>query len=64
MAAAYIKVLCCGNVVRTFGGNKKEVRTMKAEYEAMSVDEFVQKHPAYAGKCKRKKDIVVVLKKK
>jgi len=64
MAAAYIKVFCNGEPVRTFGGNKKEVRIMWEAYENMTVEEFVTKHPRFAGKCKHRKHIVVMFKKK
>lgn len=64
MAAAYIKVYCAGELVRIFGGNKKEVRRMRDQYEKMTVAEFVRNHQRFGGKCQRQKDIVVVFRKK
>ena len=63
MAAAYIKVFCNGEPVRTFGGNKKEVRKMCEVYENMTVFDFVKKHPRFSEKLKSKKDIEVVFRK-
>ncbi len=64
MAAAYIKVFCNGELVRTFGGNKKEVRYMRDRYETMTVSEFIRNHPRFSGKCKRREDVVVIFRKK
>lgn len=64
MAAAYIKVFCGDDLVRTFGGNKKEVRQMRERYENMTVTEFITAHPRFAEKCRKKRDIEVVFRKK
>lgn len=44
MAAAHLKIYCNGVHIRTFGGNRRQVREMKALYDNMTIDEFYQKH--------------------
>lgn len=45
MAAASLTVLGeDGKVLRTFGGNRKDVRNLKHTYESMKVKEFLSHH--------------------
>ena len=60
MARAYIKIFCNRKHVRTFGGNKREVKDMKRIYEDMTINDFIIKHPTF--KCKNKSDINIIYK--
>lgn len=55
MAAAYVSVyLETGGKeyhVRTFGGNRSEVRQVAAQYEAMTKSQFLMRHPRFAAVC-------------
>lgn len=57
MAAAYVDIYCNGIPVRTFGGNRSDVRMMKQEYERMSKEEFLTRHPKFADECKDRCEI-------
>lgn len=46
MAAASLTVYGDSNkTLRTYGGNRSDVRDMKARYERMTLEEFLQQHP-------------------
>lgn len=56
MARAYVKVYCDTDdgtfCVRTFGGNKPDVRWVTRQYKTMTKEQFLKKHPWFADKCK------------
>lgn len=54
MAAAYVRVYMNGCHVRTYGGNKSDVRWMEQRYKNMTREEFMNNHPALANRCKRR----------
>lgn len=45
MAAASVKVMVDGEVLRTYGGNRKEVRNQYNHYKSMSYEDFLISHP-------------------
>ena len=45
MAAAYIRVFVDGKRLRTFGGNKSDVRREKQWYETASYEQILRAHP-------------------
>ena len=47
MAAAYVKIYCNLTEVRTFGGNRREVKDMKRRYDNMSREQFLTEHPRF-----------------
>lgn len=44
MAAAYIKIYVSGTCIRTFGGNKKNVRELKRWYENATFESIHRRH--------------------
>lgn len=44
MAAAYVKIYCNRTAVRTFGGNRREVKDMKRRYDNMTRAQFLAEH--------------------
>lgn len=55
MSAAHVSVyLETGGeeqLVRTCGGNRSEIRTLAKEYENMSREEFLRRHPRFLDTC-------------
>lgn len=55
MAAAYVRVYCNGTSeddrVRTYGGNRSNVREMARTYSNMSKEKFLDRHPFFADRC-------------
>ena len=45
MAAAYVKIYINGEELRTYGGNRSDVRAMKQMYDNMTYQQLVSKHP-------------------
>lgn len=47
MAAASLTVYGDSNkTLRTYGGNRSDVRDMEVRYERMTLEEFLRQHPA------------------
>lgn len=55
MAAAYVTVCVNGEELRTYGGNRSDVRQMKQMYDNMTYQQLISKHPNLAehinGRC-------------
>lgn len=45
MASAYVRVYFNDLHIRTFGGNKRDVRRMQQRYDEMSLNDLYAKHP-------------------
>ena len=56
MAAAYVRIFCNDtseeNRVRTYGGNRSEVRRVAHVYRNMGKETFLKRHPFFADRCK------------
>ena len=48
MAAAYVTVCINGEELRTYGGNRSDVRAMKLLYDNMTYQQLISKHPNLA----------------
>lgn len=59
MAATSVTIYCNGIYVRTFGGNKSDVREMRKLYQGMSKDDFLKMHPKFTEICKNKFELIV-----
>ncbi|PLS19506.1 hypothetical protein CVD28_03565 [Bacillus sp. M6-12] len=46
MASSSLTVECSGKEIRVYGGNRGDVKSMKAHYERLSLEQFLQKHPS------------------
>jgi hypothetical protein len=47
MASSSLTVRCNRGVIRVFGGNRSNVRSMKHYYENIMYSDFQKKHPSY-----------------
>ena len=45
MAAAYVTICINGEELRTYGGNRGDVRDMQKLYDNMSYQQLISKHP-------------------
>ena len=45
MAAAYVRIRCERGTIRTYGGNRSDVKGMMNRYKKMTLGEFMFKHP-------------------
>lgn len=45
MAAAYVTVCINDEELRTYGGNRSDVRAMKRLYDNMTYQQLISKHP-------------------
>lgn len=45
MASSSLTVECSGKKLRVYGGNRREVRTKKTQYEKLTLEQFLAKHP-------------------
>lgn len=45
MASSSLTVECSGKTLRVYGGNRRDVRTKKAQYEKLTLEQFLAKHP-------------------
>lgn len=48
----FVNGFCDENHVRTFGGNKSDVRMMSERYRKMTKEEFLKEHPKFTEMCK------------
>ena len=48
MAAAYVTVCINGEELRTYGGNRSDVRAMKQRYDNMTYQQLISQHPNLA----------------
>lgn len=68
MAAAYVKIYVNKmddyHLVRTYGGNERDVKHMAYNYANFTVEEFIKKHPFYTDECKDCFKLILVYVKK
>lgn len=45
MASSSVSVYVNGNHIRTYGGNRSDVRNLASMYRQLSKEQFMEKHP-------------------
>ena len=64
MAAAYVKIYVNKmddyHLVRTYGGNERDVKHMACTYATFTKEEFTKKHPFYTDDCKDCFNLILV----
>ena len=68
MAAAYVKIYVNkkddDHLVRTYGGNERDVKHMAFSYLFVDKNVFLNKHPYFTEICKNEYNLIVVYVKK
>lgn len=68
MAAAYVKIYVNKmddyHLIRTYGGNERDVKHMAYNYANLTKDEFTKKHPFYTDECKDCFKLILIYVKK